>query len=68
MTYQHVFLGRLVTDTVQLGDLVIPGQGMGAALLSAGFDTVDGILGYVLPIWSMDLDETCPNLGSDPPT
>ena len=37
--------GRLVTDTVQLGDLTITQQGMGAALLSAGFETVDGILG-----------------------
>lgn len=40
--------GRLVTDTVQLGSLPITGQGLGAALLSEGFDGVDGILGYVL--------------------
>ena len=41
------FVGNEVTDTIQMGDLVITGQGMGAAILSEGFDTVDGILGLV---------------------
>lgn len=36
-----------MVDTVQLGDLVISGQSMGAAILSEGFDGVDGIIGSV---------------------
>ena len=36
-------------DTVTIGDLVIPNQGVGVAELAFGFDGVDGILGYVCP-------------------
>ena len=39
-------IGRQVEDQVQLGNLTIPSQSMSAALISEGFDTVDGILGY----------------------
>ena len=42
------YTGREVIDTLTLGDLVIPNQSMGAAIVSEGFQDVDGILGYVI--------------------
>ena len=42
-----LILGRQVVDQVALGNLTIPQQSMSVALLSEGFDTVDGILGCV---------------------
>lgn len=42
-----LILGRQVVDQVALGNLTIPQQSISVALLSDGFDTVDGILGCV---------------------
>lgn len=41
--------GTLWNDSVKIGDLSLPKQGVGAALplLSFGFANVDGILGFV---------------------
>ncbi|EMD36748.1 hypothetical protein CERSUDRAFT_51190 [Gelatoporia subvermispora B] len=47
------FIGEQFTDTVTIGSLVIPNQGIGAALISEGFEGVDGILG----IGPVDLTE-----------
>ncbi|OCH85903.1 aspartic proteinase precursor [Obba rivulosa] len=47
------FLGEQFTDTVTIGSLSIPNQGIGAAIFSEGFDGVDGILG----IGPVDLTE-----------
>ena len=41
------FTGREVIDTITLGTLTIPNQSMGSAIVSQGFDTVDGIVGWV---------------------
>ncbi|EKM61875.1 uncharacterized protein PHACADRAFT_248776 [Phanerochaete carnosa HHB-10118-sp] len=55
--------GRLVEDQVALGNLTISNQGIGAALLSEGFDGVDGILG----IGPTDLtQDTTTGLGTVP--
>ena len=42
--------GREFIDTISIGDsgLTIPQQSMGFALLTQGFNGVDGILGYRL--------------------
>ncbi|EMD36785.1 hypothetical protein CERSUDRAFT_51231, partial [Gelatoporia subvermispora B] len=47
------FSGELFTDTITIGSLVIPNQGIGAAATSEGFEGVDGILG----IGPVDLTE-----------
>ncbi|KAM5546215.1 hypothetical protein V8D89_000341 [Ganoderma adspersum] len=39
------FIGQEFTDTVHLGDLAIENQSFGGALVSEGFEDVDGILG-----------------------
>ncbi|TBU41815.1 family A1 protease [Dichomitus squalens] len=39
------FAGEEFVDTVTLGSLVIPNQGVGSAQVAVGFDGVDGILG-----------------------
>ncbi|KIP05511.1 hypothetical protein PHLGIDRAFT_119740 [Phlebiopsis gigantea 11061_1 CR5-6] len=65
VTYGSGFVfGNEVVDTVQLGDLVISGQSMGAAILSEGFDGVDGILG----IGPTDLTEDTTSAGGTVPT
>lgn len=38
--------GQEVIDTVSIGDLTITQQSIGDASFSAGFDGVDGIIGY----------------------
>ena len=40
-------LGREVIDQVSFAGITIPEQGLGAILLSEGFDDVDGIIGLV---------------------
>ncbi|EMD36747.1 hypothetical protein CERSUDRAFT_123806 [Gelatoporia subvermispora B] len=47
------FLGEQFTDTVTIGSLVIPNQGIGVAIISEGFSGADGILG----IGPVDLTE-----------
>lgn len=64
VTYGSGFVfGRVVEDQVALGDLVISSQTIGSALLSEGFQGVDGIVG----IGPTDLTEdTTTGLGTVP--
>lgn len=51
MTSSHLAntpIGTVVEDEVSLGELVISGQTIGSAILSSGFDGVDGIVGCVV--------------------
>ncbi|KAI0752473.1 acid protease [Daedaleopsis nitida] len=59
-----LFIGEEYTDTVTLGDLVIPDQGVGAAILASGSDPYDGILG----IGPVDLTEGTTFDGEPVPT
>ena len=39
--------GELVFDEITVGNLQIPRQALGSATCTEGFDTVDGVLGWV---------------------
>ncbi len=41
----NVFLGEQFIDKVSFGGITIQTQSLGAAILSEGFDGVDGIIG-----------------------
>ncbi|GJE98860.1 A1 family peptidase [Phanerochaete sordida] len=65
VTYGSGFvLGTVVDDQVAMGDLVISGQTIGSALLSEGFQGVDGIVG----IGPTDLTEDTTTAGGTVPT
>ncbi|PSR75643.1 hypothetical protein PHLCEN_2v8934 [Hermanssonia centrifuga] len=58
------FLGEEVIDTITLGGLTIPSQSIGDAVISEGFEGVDGILG----IGPTDLTEDTTSGGGTVPT